>query len=68
MTTVFGTLFVSAYGEEFVEPDECKIKVEIKCERIRIEDAQKASAEAFEATKQALSATNIENEIETTFF
>ena len=68
MTEANGTLFVSAYGEELVDPDECKIRVKIECERIRVEEAQKASAETFDAVKKALSAANIESEIETTFF
>ncbi|MGZ4939780.1 MAG: SIMPL domain-containing protein, partial [Halobacteriota archaeon] len=61
-----GTLSVSAYGEERVEPDECKVKVKITCERERVEEAQKASAETFDALKKALSDANIEKEIETT--
>ena len=33
MTGVNGTLFVSGYGEELVEPDECKARVTIISER-----------------------------------
>jgi hypothetical protein len=33
MTGVNGKLFVSGYGEELVEPDECKVRVTIISER-----------------------------------
>jgi len=35
MTRVNGTLFVSGYGKELVEPDECKVRVTIISERER---------------------------------
>jgi uncharacterized protein YggE len=54
MTGVNETLFVSAYGEERVEPDECKVRVTITSERGTAVEAQKASAETFEAIKKAL--------------
>jgi uncharacterized protein YggE len=63
-----GTLFVSAYGEELVDPDECKVRVTITSERGTAVEAQKASAKAFDSLKQALSAAKIESEIETLFF
>ena len=63
-----GTLFVSAYGEELVEPDECKVRVTITCECALVLEAQLASAETFEAIKKALYAAKIENETETIFF
>jgi uncharacterized protein YggE len=68
MTEDKGTLFVSAYGEELVEPDECKVGVTITSERLSAVEAQKASMRTFDAVQNALSAANIENEIETTFF
>lgn len=68
MTGVNGTLFVSAYGEELVEPDECKVRVTITSERTTALEAQHANAKTFEALKKALSAAKIESEIETTFF
>jgi len=68
MTEDNGTLFVSAYGEELVEPDECKVGVTITSERVSAVEAQKASTKTFDAVQSALSAANIENEIETTFF
>ena len=36
-----GTLFVSGYGEEQVEPDECKVRVTITSERATAMEAQK---------------------------
>jgi uncharacterized protein YggE len=68
MTGVNGTLFVSGYGEELVEPDECKVMVTITSERATARQAQNASAETFDAIMNALSAANIESEIETIFF
>ena len=68
MTGVNGTLFVSAYGEERVEPDECKVRVTITSERGTAVEAQKASAKTFDSLNQALSAAKIEKEIETLFF
>ena len=68
MNGVNGTLFVSAYGEELVDPDECKVRVTIKNERKTAPEAQKASAETFDAIMNGLSRANIENEIETSFF
>ncbi len=68
MTGVNGTLFVSEYGEELVEPDECKVRVKITSERENVLEAQHASAETFDAIKKALSAAKIESEIETLFF
>ena len=63
-----GTLFVSAYGEELVDPDECKVRVTITSERGTAVEAQKASAKTFDSLNQALSAAKIEKEIETLFF
>ena len=68
MTGTNGTLFVSAYGEELVEPDECKVRVTITSERETAMEAQKASAKTFDSLNNALSAAQIENEIETLFF
>jgi uncharacterized protein YggE len=68
MTGVNGTLFVSGYGEELVDPDECKVRVAIKNERASALEAQNASAETFDAIMNALSAAEIESEIETIFF
>jgi uncharacterized protein YggE len=68
MTGVNGTLFVSGYGEELVEPDECKVMVTIITERANVVEAQNASAETFNAIMNALSAANIDSEIETIFF
>ena len=68
MTGVNGTLFVSAYGEERVEPDECKVRVTITSERGTAVEAQKASAKTFDSLNQALSAAKIEKKIETLFF
>jgi uncharacterized protein YggE len=68
MTGVNGTLFVSAYGEELVEPDECKVRVTITSEQGTAVEAQKASAKTFDSLNQALSAAKIEKEIETLFF
>src|SRR5665647_464463 len=68
MTGDNGTLFVSAYGEELVDPDECKVRVTITSERGTAVEAQKASAKSFDSLKQALSAAKIESEIETLFF
>ncbi len=68
MTGVNGTLFVSAYGEERVEPDECNVRVTIMSERGTAVEAQKASAKTFDSLNQALSAAKIEKEIETLFF
>ncbi len=68
MTGVNRTLFVSAYGKELVDPDECLVRVTIKNERTTAPEAQNASAETFDAILNALSAANIESEIETIFF
>jgi uncharacterized protein YggE len=68
MTAVNGRLFVSEYGEEPVDPDECKVRVTIKNERATAQEAQNASAVTFDAIKKALSAAKIETEVETTLF
>jgi uncharacterized protein YggE len=68
MTEEKGTLFVSAYEEELVESDECKVGVTITNERVSAVEAQKASTKTFDAVQNALSAAKIESEIETTFF
>ncbi len=59
---------MSAYGEELVEPDERKVRISIKCERVSAVEAQDVSAKTFDALNKALSAAKIENEIETIFF
>jgi uncharacterized protein YggE len=68
MAAVNGRLFVSEYGEELVDPDECKVRVAIKNERATAQEAQNASAETFDALRKALSADKIETEVETTLF
>jgi uncharacterized protein YggE len=67
MTGVNGTLFVSGYRGEPVEPDECKVMVTITSERATARQAQNASAETFDAIMNALSAANIGSEIATIF-
>lgn len=68
MAGINGTLFVSAYGEELVEPDECKVMVTITSERGNAVEAQDASAKTFDALKKALFDVNIQSEIESIFF
>jgi len=64
MTEEKGTLFVSAYEEELVESDECKVGVTITNERVSAVEAQKASTKTFDAVQNALSAAKIESEID----
>jgi uncharacterized protein YggE len=47
---------VSGYGEEPVEPHECRVMVTITTERANVTEAQNASAKTFDAMKKALSA------------
>jgi uncharacterized protein YggE len=68
MAEINGKLFVSAYGEELVEPDECKVRVTITSERETAAEAQHASTQTFDALLNALAAAKIKNEIETTYF